>query len=234
MTALTENTYVDNIMKTGSDTDDLRKFKEESSIILEDAKFPIHKWESKIACLEDENMPNPSKILGHVWDKQEDTLEFEVATMSENQPVTKRRILSRLGRVYDPLGMVSPTMAEGKHIFRDACEERKGWNAEVSESLKRKWIKWNNQMKNVKVPRAITKKSDVIEGIQLHLFADASNLACCAATVAVVEHKSGTVKGLLTSKSRISKKNTTIRNCEWSNGGEHGKEFIPCATAIAY
>ena len=140
VTALIENTtYVDNIMKTGSDTDDLRKFKEESSIILEDAKFPIHKWESNIACLEDENMPNPSKILGHVWDKQEDTLEFEAATMPENQPVTKRSILSRLGRVYDPLGMVSPTMAEGKHIFLDACEERKGWNAEVSESLKRKW-----------------------------------------------------------------------------------------------
>jgi chaperonin GroEL (HSP60 family) len=109
-------------------------------------------------------------------------------------------------------------MAEGKHIFRDACEERKGWNAEVSESLKRKWIKWNNQMKNVKVPRAITKKSDVIEGIQLHLFADASNLACCAVTVAVVEHKSGTVKGLLTSKSRISKKNTTIPRLELVSG----------------
>ena len=218
VTALKENTYVDNIMKTGSDTDDLRKFKEESSIIVEDAKFPIHKWESNIACLEDENMPNPSKILGHVWDKQEDTLEFEAATMPENQPVTKRSILSRLGRVYDPLGMVSPTMAEGKHIFRDACEERKGWNAKVSESLKRKWIKWNNQMKNVKVPRAITKKSDVIEGIQLHLFADASNLACCAATVAVVEHKSGTVKGMLTSKSRISKKNTTIPRLELVSG----------------
>ena len=218
VTALKENTYVENIMKTGSDTDDLRKFKEESSIILEDAKFPIHKWESNIACLEDENMPNPSEILGHVWDKQEDTLEFQAATMPENQPVTKRSILSRLGRVYDPLGMVSPTMTEGKHIFRDACEERKGWNAEVSESLKRKWIKWNNQMKNVKVPRAITKKSDVIEGVQLHLFADASNLACCAATVAVVEHKSGTVKGLLTSKSRISKKNTTIPRLELVSG----------------
>lgn len=214
VTALKENTYVDNIMKTGCDIDDLRKFKEESSIILEDAHFPIHKWESNIECLEDENMPNPSKILGHVWDKQEDTLEFEATTMPENQPVTKRNILSRLGRVYDPLGMVSPTMAEGKHLFREACEEKKSWNAEVSESLKRKWIKWNNQMKNIKVPRAITKKSDEIEGIQLHLFADASSLACCAATVAVVEHKSGTVKGLLTSKSRISKKNTSIPRLE--------------------
>ena len=86
--------------------------------------------------------------------------------------------------------MVSPTMAKGKHIFREACEERKSWNAEVSESLKTKWIK---QMKNDKVPRAITKKSGLIEAIHLHLFADASNLACCAATVAVVEEKSGTV-----------------------------------------
>ena len=58
----------------------------------------------------------------------------------------------------------------------------------------------------------------MIEGIQLHLFADASNLACCAATVAVVEHKSGTVKGLLTSKSRISKKNTTIPRLELVSG----------------
>ena len=67
VTALKENTYVDNIMKTGSDTDDLRKFKEESSIILEEAKFTIHKWiESNIACLEDENMPNPSKIIIHL------------------------------------------------------------------------------------------------------------------------------------------------------------------------
>ncbi|CAB3979699.1 Hypothetical predicted protein [Paramuricea clavata] len=140
--------------------------------------------------------------------------------MPENQPITKRSILSRLGRVYDPLGMVSPTMAEGKHIFRDACEERKGWSAEVSESLKRKWIKWikwNNQMKNVKVPRAITKKSDVIEGIQLHLFADASNLACCAATVAVVEHKSGTVKGL----------ESVVLNIE-SNMNNHPLTYVEC------
>ena len=171
-----------------------------------------------IACLEDENMPNPSKIRGHVRNKQEDTLEFEAVTMPENQTVTKRAILSRLGRIYDPLGMVSPTMAEGKHIFRKACEESKSWNAEVSESLKRKWIKWNNQMKNVKVPRAITKESDLIEAIHLHLFADDSNLACCAATVAVVKQKTGTVQGLLTSKSRISKRNTSIPRLELVSG----------------
>ena len=46
------------------------------------------------------------------------------------------------------------------------------------------------------------------------MLADASNLACSAVTIAVIEQSSGTVKGLLTSKSRISKKNTSIPRLE--------------------
>ena len=50
--------------------------------------------------------------------------------------------------------------------------------------------------------------------VLLHVFADASNLACCAAAIAVVEHSLAVVKGLLTSKSRILKRrnfNSKIR-----------------------
>ena len=214
VTALRENTYVDNIMQTGNNIDKLEKFKKESEVVLESAKLPIHKWESNIGTLEDENMPNPSKILGHVWDKREDTLEIQVPAVPETEPVTKRSILSQLGKVYDPLGIISPTMAEGKHIYREACEEKKGWNAEVSQELKKQWHKWNKQLKNVKVPRSLTGNSKETKVIELHVFADASNLACSAVTIAVVEHSSGTIKGLLTSKSRISKRNTSIPRLE--------------------
>ena len=69
------------------------------------------------ALKEDANMPNPSKLLGHIWDKQENTLEIPVPAAPEDEPVTKRTILSQLGKVYDPLGIISPTMAEGKHII---------------------------------------------------------------------------------------------------------------------
>ena len=54
--------------------------------------------------------------------------------------------------------------------------------------------------------------------MHLHLFADASNLACCAAAVAVVEQQGGMSKGLLTSKSRISKRNTSIARLELVSG----------------
>ena len=62
-------------MQIGSAIEETRKFKSEATEIPESAKFPVHKWESNILELECENMPNPGKILGHSWDKREDTLE---------------------------------------------------------------------------------------------------------------------------------------------------------------
>ena len=136
MRALKENTYVDNLMQTGGDHEKLAQFKEEATVMLESAKFPVHKWESNVKSLESESMPNPSKILGHTWHKDEDTVELSAKPFPQEQQVTKHSILSYLGTVYDPLGIISPTMAEGKHIYREACEEKKGWNAEVSTHLK--------------------------------------------------------------------------------------------------
>ena len=75
VTALKENTYVDNLMQTGGDHGKLVQFKEESTVVLKSAKIPVHKWESNVKSLESESMPNPSKILGHTWNKDDDTLE---------------------------------------------------------------------------------------------------------------------------------------------------------------
>ena len=91
MKLLEENTYMDNLMKTGSDVRELSRFKEEATEILESAKFPVHKWESHIQELDEE--PNPSKILGLMWDKRKDTLEIQ-EKMNENSSVTKLSILS--------------------------------------------------------------------------------------------------------------------------------------------
>ena len=65
-------------MHGGEDVEDLVKFKEESSTILESGKFPVHKWESNVAALESEGVPNPTKFMGHKWDKHEETLEDTV------------------------------------------------------------------------------------------------------------------------------------------------------------
>ena len=124
--ALKKNTYVDNLMHGGEDVEDLVKFKEESSTILESGKFPVHKWESNVAALENEGMPNPTKFMGHKWEKHEETLEVTVSSYQDDELVTKRSVLSYLGSIYDPLGIISPTLAEGKRIYRAKCVKKKG------------------------------------------------------------------------------------------------------------
>ena len=50
----------------------------------------------------------------------------------------------------------------------------------------------------VEIPRIVATLIEEVTGVHLHLFADASNLACCAAAVAVVEQQGGMSKGLPT------------------------------------
>ena len=59
--------------------------------MLESAKFPVHKRESDVECLESEDSTNPSKILGKLRDKKDDMLETQVPDPPGNQPLTKRR-----------------------------------------------------------------------------------------------------------------------------------------------
>ena len=66
----------------------------------------------------------------------------------------------------------------------------------------------------MRIPRSVTRGVGRIQAVHLHLFADASNIACSAVTIAMVEGETGVVKGLLTSKSRVSKQNTSIVRLE--------------------
>ena len=143
-------------METGENVEEPENFKREATSILQSAKFPVHKWESNVKSLEDEDSKNPSKILGLLWDKKNDTLEIQVPTPN-SKLITKREMLSHLGRVYDPFGFISPTTVKGKEIYRDACDQTRGWNTAVPDQIRREWLKWTNQLRNVKIPRSLVK-----------------------------------------------------------------------------
>ena len=112
--------------------------------------------------------------------------------------------------IFYPLGVISPTVVEGKHIDRQACDGSKSWDSEVSTVLAKDLLKWTRQLRNVRIPRSVIRECKKVKAVDVHLFADASNLACSAMTIAVAEQDTRTVKGFLTSKSRISKRNTSI------------------------
>ena len=101
-------------------------------------------------------MLSRKKILGHSWDRREDALELQIKKISENITVTKRAILSHLGSLYDPLGMISFTMVQGRQI---------------AERLK-SWLRWVRQLKSMKVPRSLIKNCMKVNSVRIRQFAD--------------------------------------------------------------
>ena len=184
--SLKENTYVHNLMKTGSDVTELEDFKHETTAFLEDSRFPVHKWESNVEELDNES--NPNIILGHKWDKRNDTFEIQAESIDEDTPATKRQILKELSSIYDPLGIISLTLCEGKSIYREACDE-------ISDKTAKDWVKWRHQLRNLRIPRSLARDLRKVKAIHLHVFADASFMACSVVTIVVIEHSSGIVRG---------------------------------------
>ena len=114
--------------------------------------------------------------------------------------------------------MILPTLCEGKSIYREACDEKVGWNSEVSDKTAKDWVKWRHQLRKVRIPRSLARDLRKVKAIHLHVFADTRFTACSAVTIAVIEHSSGIAKGLLASKSRIAKRNTSITRFELVGG----------------
>ena len=119
-------------------------------------------------------------------------------------------MLKTLAIISDTLGISSPMLVEGKHLYREAVDERKGWDKQVSEELRRKWNKWVKTLQTVRVQSIflVPYLEDVIQ-VSLHHFMDASDKAVSAQTVAVVTQSGGVTQGLLTSKPRITKRGLT-------------------------
>ena len=201
--------------------------------VLEDATFELHKWGSNVPQLEAEDgkpalelsveqsyaktqlqvKPKESKVLGLKWDKQSDTLK--VSFLSENVPTTKRGILRKLSMIYDPHGLVSPLTLEGKLIFRDVCDAKIPWDAMLGSSHEKRWKAWERSLPTEEeVPRSIVRYQELIEGIELHSFGDASTQGVGAAVYAVVKQPSGTTTQLVVAKSRLAKRSLTVPRLE--------------------
>ena len=120
--------YVDDLITGAPTIPAAKQLKCEATEIFADAKFELHKWHSNEPELESScenykptfakqqlgstSTPGKGKLLGVPWDKSKDT----IGVTFPNSPaeLTKRGVLTNLAKVYDPLGLASPVMLDGK------------------------------------------------------------------------------------------------------------------------
>jgi len=154
------------------------------------------------------------KVLGLLWDSEEDYLSFNpeqllVAEASLGNLPTKRQILKISYKLFDPLGLLGPVVIQLKLLFQSLSSEGGGWDDAVTDEQSRKWISIINgleTLKELRIPRWVqveTKRKPV--EFELNAFRDASFDAYGAAIyIRFVQEGGGVITRLLCSKTRVA------------------------------
>ena len=226
--------YVDDLINGGPTVEAARQVKETSTEIFAQGGFTLHKWHSNAAELDAVSVKQNSEtqetyakqqlgvplrgkgaLLGVSWDVEKDTMEVKFPP-ERTQP-TKRNLLGKLSKVYDPLGLVSPTTLSGKLLYRKACDLKIAWDAELPEGLINELLRWEEGLSSgITVSRPLTAHRESITNIDLHCFGDVSGRGVSAALYAVVSQPSGVSVELVTAKARLAKQGLSIPDWSWS------------------
>lgn len=211
-----------------------KELKENAIEVFQDATFKLHKWHSNVKEMEPADgsgsgeetyakqqlvasSQGQCKILGLVWNQNKDELSVAVPTTDATR--TKRGVLGKLAKIYDPLGFISPVTLSGKLVYRDICEAKFGWDTQIPGELASKWGRWERLLPEaVTVPRALVPHQEDITGVTLHAFGDASGVGVVAAVYAVVQQPSGQNQGLVAARAQLAKKGLTIHRLELISG----------------
>ena len=138
---------------------DVQNLKRNNREISGDVCFKLHKWHSNSPELESRetmesiNYEEPSyakqqvhpsvsgecSLLGLKWDHDKCTLS--ITFPHEDVEPTKTRVLRKLAKVHDSLGLVSPVIHEGKMMCRDVCDLKLAWDAPLPDTLSKQWKK---------------------------------------------------------------------------------------------
>lgn len=213
---INEDFYVDDMITGLDDREKLLQLCEETSAALQAGCFPLRKWSfnfSRDHAINNSNEPKPlslgentnSKTLGLGWFHSTD--EFHFDTHFENDElVTKRKILSNVSQIFDPLGLLSPTIMVAKVLLQQLWLLKIDWDDAVPDDVARTWnrfVKSLSILNTIRVPRhAMGACAGVIE---LHVFSDASQSAFGSCIYCRTVNNNGTITvRLLCSKGKVS------------------------------
>ncbi|GFU43245.1 uncharacterized protein TNCV_1566941 [Trichonephila clavipes] len=155
---------------------------------------------------------NKTKVLGMAWQTLDDCLMLdtkgllEFVSINEN---TKRFMLQTIGKIFDPLGLLSPFTIRIKCLIQELWIKKITWDEILPQKLKEKWLIWCKELPlldNLRIPRLVldSTNDEVSDLNEIHIFCDASKLAYGAAAYVKVRKQNEVLVNLITSKTRVA------------------------------
>jgi len=211
--------YVDDCLKSVKKREDGEKIVKEVKDVLKEGGFNLTKFvtndeillqeideEDRAKEVKEFNKEVISKALGVRWDVKEDTLKVEVST-TEDEVITRRRMLSTIATMYDPLGIVSPCIITAKLMFQEASKLKLEWDEEVPAGISRRWREWIQSLHGLNqaaIPRCLVPTNNGKGRYEVHNFCDASEsgYGCCSYLKVIDDDEIHTT--LIMSRARVS------------------------------
>ncbi|XP_050315300.1 uncharacterized protein LOC126749647 [Anthonomus grandis grandis] len=149
--------------------------------------------------------PNENKTLGLLWNSESDFLQYFIKTFDQSNP-TKRKILSCVSQIFDPLGLLQPVIIIAKTIIQKLWQCKISWDESIPLDLHTTWLKFQNNLQeinNIRIPRHVLPEKFI--KVQLHGFSDASQMAYGACIYIVSTDINNKIHShLLCSKTRVA------------------------------
>ena len=152
------------------------------------------------------------KVLGVIWKPKEDTFSYKVKidptfVEMKSKSLTKRKILSHIASIFDPIGAGAPVLIKTKIAMQELWQHGLDWDDEVPESIKQRWMELFNELvalNGFNFDRCL-KQVNAIEEPWLVVFCDASRLAFGACAYVRWRLTSGEVEArFIAAKTRVS------------------------------
>ncbi|XP_052747995.1 uncharacterized protein LOC128200049 [Galleria mellonella] len=220
--------YMDDIMTGCYSEEEVVEVCRQLKELLKRGGFELQKWMSNqmhlLKCLDLERNNEESndkekannleiksdditKLLGLTWNRNSDEFHFTVKSSENNAPITKRKVISEISRLYDPLGWVAPCIITSKVFIQKLWIAGIDWDDELPSELLREWKVYQTELSKLvdfKLPRWLkTKNNDII--IELHGFSDASNVAYSAVVyIRVIDCEHKIHSNLVTAKTKVA------------------------------
>jgi len=148
-----------------------------------------------------------TKILALIWNPSEDVLKYKVLPYDKNTVISKKKILSDIASIYDPLELIGPFLSQVKLFLCMLFCEKYEWDSALPADIEQQWITYRTNLhalNNVTIPRSVIRGDNVVE-IQVHRFSDASVEAYGACMYLRITYATGRNEiRLNASKSRVS------------------------------
>ncbi|XP_048478552.1 uncharacterized protein LOC125488881 [Plutella xylostella] len=205
---LSESLYVDNCVVSVESQEDAEKFIKEAKLIMSEGKFELRGWiTAPVKCAGTDEQTTVS-ILGVMWDTRTDELYCNMNMMEEcKSKLTRRVLLSIVHRIFDPIGILSPTTVVPKLLLQRTWELKIGWDTELPEDISeefRKWLQYLPLLRDFRIPRRFCTKPYNEGRKSLHVFCDSSSKAYATCVFVRTEVDDDVTVRLVMAKARVA------------------------------